>query len=96
MWNAVGSFVHPERMNVARAINGFKARVVRGINGISTVRWTDNAWNSVEEDHGVTLTEEALSEIRLFPAVIAYINHPTAHRIFSVITNDLANIFQRL
>ncbi|KAK3934338.1 hypothetical protein QBC46DRAFT_414004 [Diplogelasinospora grovesii] len=96
MWNLIGSFLHPDRLvNAQEALNGFKARIVRGLNGIGVARWRLNDWDNTSEQFGELFVEEALSELRLFPGVFAYLNAATVHGNLVTITQDLANFFSR-
>lgn len=97
IWDAIGSFRYPDRLvNAQETLNGFKACIVCGFNGIGIRRWRDNGWDITSEQHGITLTQEALSELCLFPAVFAYLNAARVHGNLVAITNDHDSIFARL
>ncbi|KAK3687976.1 hypothetical protein B0T22DRAFT_142035 [Podospora appendiculata] len=82
-WDLVGSLVHPEFMvNLQQFLNAFKSCILRGIAAISEARWTRNHWDDTSEASGFDRALEALSELRNYPAVFSYLNHPDVHRPF--------------
>lgn len=96
MWNAIGSLANPEYLvNLQQAINAFKSRMMRGIAGIGSDRWTANSWDDTSEATGYIRAMEAMSEIRLFLAVINYLNHPTANGPFIASMNRIFDIMTR-
>jgi hypothetical protein len=93
IWDAIGSVTRPEYMvNLQQTINAFKSRMMRGISGIGNDRWYDLSWDDTSEATGYGHTIEALSEIRLFVAVINYLNHPTAHAPFMASLNRIYEV----
>lgn len=93
MWDAIGSFPHPEYMvNLQQQINTFKSRVMRGISGIGEDRWKKFNWDDTSQATGVAQAEKALSEIRLFQGVVNYLNEPIVHRAFMDSLNRISDI----
>lgn len=80
IWDNIGSLLYPEVLaNAESVLNGFKSRMWRGINGIAESRWNVNQWDDTSPNQpgqpgGVERANEALSELRLFPAVFSYLN----------------------
>lgn len=93
MWDAIGSIAHPEYLvNLQQVINAFKSRMMRGISGIGTDRWNRLDWDDTSEATGRASASRALSQLRLFMAVINYLNHPTAHVPFMASMNRISDI----
>lgn len=96
MWDAVGSFAHPEYMvNLQQTTNEFKSRMMRGIAGIGPKRWVKFNWDDTSAATGKTNAIGALSEIRLFLAVVNYLNHPTVHAPFMRSLNRISDIMDQ-
>jgi hypothetical protein len=83
MWDAIGSVRHPEYMvNLQQTINAFKSRMMGGIAAVGNDRWAEFNWDDTSEETGYIHAMEALSELRLYLAVINYLNYPTTHAAF--------------
>lgn len=96
MWDAVGSVRHPEYMvNLQQTMNAFKSRMMRGIAAISNDFWEQQDWDDTSEEWGYTRALEALSELRLYLAVMNYLNHPRAHAAFVASLNRINDVYSQ-
>ncbi|KAH8894260.1 hypothetical protein GQ53DRAFT_821349 [Thozetella sp. PMI_491] len=95
IWDALGSIDNPEVLvNAESVLNGFKSRMWRAVNGIGNDRWDANEWDDTTEISGVIRANEAISELRLYPAVIAYLNAPAVNQILVTTANRINEIYQ--
>ncbi|KAH8887925.1 hypothetical protein GQ53DRAFT_826912 [Thozetella sp. PMI_491] len=95
IWEAMGSLLNPGVLvNAERVINGFKSRMWRAINAISEDRWTTNSWDDTTAIAGVVHANEAISELRLFPFVINYLNEQVVNQNLINVANRIDAIFQ--
>lgn len=96
MWDAIGSVRHPEYMvNLQQAINTFKSRMMRGIAGVAGTRWLTEGWDDTSVANGHARATAALSQLRLYLAVVNYLNHATVHAAFTASLNRINDIFMQ-